>query len=202
VTKTEYAKYLQSPQWQARRKLAIEEAGSQCERCNLPRWLAELTYDQDLHVHHLTYANKGRERTEDLEVLCRRCHEIETFGRSELRSPKRATCESCKSIHWDYRSPYCAICSALFINGEMMDVVRLGENKLDGTPAWKELLDMISSLRHLADGPSVHDILIHTAQYCANRGATHPAEVMEAFKKSLAGIDFGKSYSDTDSEVF
>lgn len=110
MTKTEYAEYLQSPHWQEVRKEAIESSNSICERCELPRWLAEIAYDQDLHVHHKSYRSRGKEQIEDLEVLCRRCHEVETFGRSELRAPKRAECEMCGDAHWDYRSDRCLSC--------------------------------------------------------------------------------------------
>lgn len=110
MTKMEYAQYLQGPHWQELRKEAIDDAGSKCERCELPRWLAEISYDQDLHVHHKSYRSRGNEQPEDLEVLCRRCHEVETFGRSELRAPKAAECEMCGETHWDYRSDRCLSC--------------------------------------------------------------------------------------------
>lgn len=116
MTKTEYGKYLQSSHWRDLRKNLLdgEGYGSSCARCNIPRWLAEIAYYQDLHVHHNTYANLGSEEYSDLEILCRRCHEVETFGRSELRAVKRATCEVCSAIHWDYRSELCAMCEAIF----------------------------------------------------------------------------------------
>ena len=41
-------------------------------------------YDQDLHVHHRNYQRVGAELDSDLRSLCRRCHEIETFGESSL----------------------------------------------------------------------------------------------------------------------
>lgn len=118
MKKTEYARYLQSPEWQERRQQKIEEVGNRCERCDLPRWLAEIAYDQDLNVHHRTYARRGSENLDDLEVLCRRCHEIVTFRRSELRAPKKATCERCESAHWDYRSSACSMCSSALKPGD------------------------------------------------------------------------------------
>jgi hypothetical protein len=124
MTKTEYAKYLQGPGWKKRRLEAIENAGGECEKCQMPRWLAEIAYDQDLHVHHLSYANKGNELAEDLQVLCRRCHDIETHGRSELREIKHSTCELCAGIHYDRREPYCECClSVMGITGHLHDVL-------------------------------------------------------------------------------
>jgi len=113
MTKTEYAEYLQSEHWQQRRKLAIAAASRKCQRCDLPRWLASLVYDQDLHVHHLNYQNVGNEQPADLEVLCRRCHEIETFGRSGCREIMQVNCPLCPVRHYDPYSDYCDACRVL-----------------------------------------------------------------------------------------
>jgi 5-methylcytosine-specific restriction endonuclease McrA len=113
MTKTEYAQYTQSEHWQQRRKQAIADAFNQCERCDLPRWIASLIYDQDLHVHHRNYQNLGDEQSEDLEVLCRRCHDIETFGRSDFREIKKAECSLCYSNHFNVYSDYCNTCQLL-----------------------------------------------------------------------------------------
>lgn len=111
MTKTEYAQYLQSPHWKSTRLEAIETANHKCERCEIPRWLAEIAYDQDLNVHHLSYENLGAEEWDDLQALCRRCHEIEKFGRSGLREPKFAICEKCGVKHWNPYSSNCERCS-------------------------------------------------------------------------------------------
>lgn len=60
--------YLPSPEWQDRRKQAIERANGRCAHCSAT---------ERLQVHHVTYRNIGNERPEDLLVLCRRCHRIE-----------------------------------------------------------------------------------------------------------------------------
>ena len=112
MRKTEYEQYLQGSHWQTLRKEILAEQ-SECERCSMPRWLAGIAYDQDLHVHHKNYKNLGDEDADDLEVLCLRCHEIETFGRSELRAPKSATCVLCRAIHWDPRAELCHICDSV-----------------------------------------------------------------------------------------
>lgn len=73
-----------------------------------------MAYDQDLHVHHKTYRNRGAERPEDLQALCRRCHELETYGRSSLVAPKSAICRICGSVHWNPREESCQTCEQVF----------------------------------------------------------------------------------------
>jgi hypothetical protein len=87
--------------------------------------LAELVYEQDLHVHHISYAHLGAERPEDLEVLCRRCHELETFGRSELRAVKEAKCSLCGDSHWDYRRDFCGTCHSILGFGHLARIATL-----------------------------------------------------------------------------
>lgn len=181
MTKTEYAKYLNGPDWQAKRKEAIKYAGDKCERCELPRWLAEIAYDQDLNVHHLTYANKGDEQPEDLEVLCRRCHEVETYGRSELREVKKAKCEGCYEPHWNYRSRYCAACVEL---RQAFDKVmfRFDQNVEDGIePFWLQSLhSLVYSM--LAQGTTPDGVLaaltgeikVQSLSYADNQSAEIP----------------------------
>ena len=67
-----YAVYLRSPEWQERRKLALQRAGYCCQRCRS---------DETLEVHHLSYDRLGFERPEDLYVLCNPCH-AEEHGRA------------------------------------------------------------------------------------------------------------------------
>lgn len=112
MTKTQYAKYIGSAEWQQKRKEVLKNS-STCTNCEIPRWLAEIAYDQDLHVHHVSYSNVGNEQDGDLEPLCRRCHEFEKFGRSELREPKSAICTFCSEKHWDYYSDACEFCRVL-----------------------------------------------------------------------------------------
>lgn len=121
MTKTDYANYLASEHWQALRKEMLTDIPA-CEKCSLPRWLAEIAYDQDLHVHHLSYANLGNEDCLDLQVLCRRCHEMETFGRSELKAPKSANCSICRGTHWNYRSEQCLICESFASGSEIFHI--------------------------------------------------------------------------------
>lgn len=110
MTKTEYAQYLQSAHWRDLREQAISNGSRRCAQCLLPRWVAELAYDQDLHVHHLTYERLGNERPEDLRVVCARCHEIATFGHSRLRVVRAFPCKLCGCIYWNRRYEYCDTC--------------------------------------------------------------------------------------------
>lgn len=63
-----YEEYLKAPQWDGRRKEALKRSGFRCQVCNKGNCV--------LDVHHRTYERLGRERDEDLIVLCRGCHGI------------------------------------------------------------------------------------------------------------------------------
>lgn len=62
-----YNLYLQSPEWQERRKQHLQSAGYRCQVCNA----GNVTLD----VHHRTYERRGCESYMDLTVLCRTCHD-------------------------------------------------------------------------------------------------------------------------------
>jgi 5-methylcytosine-specific restriction endonuclease McrA len=64
-----YPDYLESPHWRRVRYRALKLADFTCRRCEAK--------DVTLHVHHRTYARLGRERDDDLEVLCEFCHRSE-----------------------------------------------------------------------------------------------------------------------------
>lgn len=73
--------YYRSTHWQVvrRQKLAAqqkEHGYNFCERCGVkqPEPVARETA---LHVHHLTYERLGEELLEDLQLICRPCHEKE-----------------------------------------------------------------------------------------------------------------------------
>ncbi len=61
-----YEDYLQTPEWQATRRAALERAGQRCQRCGS---------GEQLRVHHRTYVRLGAEEPDDLRVLCDQCHE-------------------------------------------------------------------------------------------------------------------------------
>ncbi len=60
-----YDQYLQSPEWQARRRLVLRRAGGKCEGCRIRR---------AVQAHHLTYDRVGREMLFDLVAVCAECH--------------------------------------------------------------------------------------------------------------------------------
>lgn len=126
MTKTEYQKYLSSSDWQERRKEFLLDNNS-CAHCGIPRWLAEIAYGQDLNVHHKSYASLGDEDWDHLEPLCRRCHEIKKFGRSDLREPKSAICENCKGKHWNPYSNFCVVCDTVFGSRYMEKESKVGK---------------------------------------------------------------------------
>jgi hypothetical protein len=60
-----YRKYLDGPQWKAKRKAVKERCKGICERCH--KYLVD-------EVHHLTYEHIFNEPLEDLQGLCKPCH--------------------------------------------------------------------------------------------------------------------------------
>jgi 5-methylcytosine-specific restriction endonuclease McrA len=68
-----YQEYLASPEWQGTRDDALHQAKHRCHICNSRH---------QLEVHHRTYERIGRERPDDLTVLCRPCHALfHRYGR-------------------------------------------------------------------------------------------------------------------------
>ena len=65
-----YRAYMQSPEWAAKRREALELADYTCGYC------FRKAPSVPLEVHHLTYARFGHEDVKtDLRVLCIDCHE-------------------------------------------------------------------------------------------------------------------------------
>ena len=63
---TWYHDYLNSAAWAQKRELVHERAEYTCELCHSA---------VSFQVHHLSYANVGNEPLEDLQAVCRGCHE-------------------------------------------------------------------------------------------------------------------------------
>lgn len=68
-------KYLRSRHWRELRADILAKRPN-CQNCGLSRILCQFFYFSDLDLHHLTYARLWRELPEDVQVLCRACHEI------------------------------------------------------------------------------------------------------------------------------
>lgn len=62
-----YHDYLLTPEWQEKRKGALQRAEYKCQVCNA---------SEQLHTHHRTYERRGRELPSDLTVLCEKCHSL------------------------------------------------------------------------------------------------------------------------------
>lgn len=62
----EYNDYLKSSHWQSVRKLALTEYNNKCSMCGRT---------DHLQVHHKHYKTFGHEKTEDVQVVCKDCHE-------------------------------------------------------------------------------------------------------------------------------
>ena len=60
-----YDKYLKTDHWACTRKEALEYYHHTCQQCG---------DKTGLHVHHLSYVNRGLETMDDLVVLCNFCH--------------------------------------------------------------------------------------------------------------------------------
>lgn len=145
MTKTEYAEFLGSAYWKQLRADRLQYE-TNCNRCRIPRWIANLVYDQDLHLHHKTYARVGKELEADLEVLCRRCHEIETFGRTSLRPPRTLRCAICGDLSYDvfpWEIPLCSVCNSLT---ELPGKFEL-PHSFDQRPVWEHIFSAI--VRHV-----------------------------------------------------
>lgn len=86
-SRNEYLNYLQSKEWQEVRKRVFTERGRKCERCgkDLENKIAD--------VHHKTYENLFNEKMEDLEVLCRPCHQDEHKDKRHSRDKKKISFE-------------------------------------------------------------------------------------------------------------
>lgn len=160
MTKTEYRQYIASAEWQERRKrFLVECSDGHCDRCRLPRWVAILAYDQDLHVHHLSYERVGQESDEDLQALCRRCHELETFGSSDLPAPSSRPCEFCEDACFDrFRNPaLCDLCWYEFIASRPTEQLIEKVNPSLGRPLFEtklwDLLVDLSMARERAGSP-------------------------------------------------
>lgn len=66
TAKVDYSTYMASREWRLKRQEVMEVNGGLCFRCQS----AKAT-----QVHHLTYAHLGNEFPEDLQPVCRPCHE-------------------------------------------------------------------------------------------------------------------------------
>lgn len=67
--RSDYNAYLNSPEWKALRELVLIRSGYKCCDCGVVKM-------KGMHIHHKTYENFGNEKLEDVEPLCKPCHEL------------------------------------------------------------------------------------------------------------------------------
>src|SRR5579863_10182788 len=77
--RTAYNGHLSSEQWLKTKKALREQSRREngrevCSRCRKTERDNKYEYGEGLHGHHTTYRRFGHEKTEDLELLCSRCH--------------------------------------------------------------------------------------------------------------------------------
>lgn len=65
-----YSTHLQSARWKAFKARIIAKRGCMCERCGISG------HSLRLDLHHISYANVGRENDEDVKLLCHPCHQM------------------------------------------------------------------------------------------------------------------------------
>lgn len=71
-----YEEYLKTPHWRGVRDAMIMLYGCRCQGhdCDMMGDSGYGGAESMIHVHHLTYENRGNERYKDLTLLCDRCH--------------------------------------------------------------------------------------------------------------------------------
>lgn len=69
--KEKYLLYLRSEEWLKIRLAMLKFYNFTCNRCKLKK------HYKQLQVHHRTYKNVFHEEPEDLELICKKCHEKE-----------------------------------------------------------------------------------------------------------------------------
>lgn len=74
-----YEEYIQTSEWQAQRKQALDNAQECCQICNAT---------ESLDVHHRTDERRGNEMLANLTVLCRTCHGLFHSHMALERSPE------------------------------------------------------------------------------------------------------------------
>ena len=75
--------------WDEVRKKVLKRDGYKCKLCG---------DDEELHVHHITYENWGKEKKKDLTTLCKEHHKL--FHRQNKKLKKKTpACPKCNDIH-------------------------------------------------------------------------------------------------------
>jgi hypothetical protein len=88
-----YRSYLLSNEWKAIREKAFKKYGKLCSNC---------ASRENLNVHHIRYNNLGREKIEDLKILCRDCHFKLHNQIKKKNKPRKNNKNDCTFVSDDY----------------------------------------------------------------------------------------------------
>jgi hypothetical protein len=61
-----YQEYLLTTHWELLKRAVLGRTGRRCEICD--------NSHVEVHVHHMTYKNRGKEDIDEMACLCDRCH--------------------------------------------------------------------------------------------------------------------------------
>ncbi len=86
----DYPKYLRSQEWAVRRAEVLARDKSRCQDCGSR---------EGLHVHHLTYADAGKEPHWQLLTVCGQCH-LRRHNRSVRRVAGRTFDSAGSDTRW------------------------------------------------------------------------------------------------------
>lgn len=86
-----YLDHLRSPYWQSLRRYVFDQADYHCARCG--------KHTLHLDLDHLHYRTLGFELPQDVQALCRKCHQKKTTE-SRLRRRRRRKRSYSQSGRW------------------------------------------------------------------------------------------------------
>lgn len=76
-----YRNYIKSNEWREKSK-AVRGVYTKCWECGSTK---------NLQVHHNNYENIGKERLEDLSVVCEECHKALEHRKKQIKKLKQVT---------------------------------------------------------------------------------------------------------------
>ena len=88
-----YQDYINSHKWKAFRDEILTTRGRKCEVCGKT--------EGEMHVHHLHYQNFRHEKPEDVQVICRGCHNLHHFGVQEPTKERKAAQNFARLLKWE-----------------------------------------------------------------------------------------------------
>jgi hypothetical protein len=138
----DYQDYLSSRDWgRWRESYWKRHPDGVCVRCGMTLSEHRLEYGQRLHLHHLSYRNIGQEADDDVEAICKSCHDDEHSGESN-RETLMETLSDPGSQSSDYRRILASDSTIAYLR-------EFDELEEDLTPGeyWQWALDKIDQAR-------------------------------------------------------